>query len=64
MKMLIDWSISEALQSSKDSNNLRAMLPINSTGDVYFYSPNLEANFYNEGRNNTRLSKHKPVKEV
>lgn len=60
MKMLIDWSISEALHSSKDSNNLRAMLPINSTGDVYFYSPNLDA-FYDEGRNNTRLGRGKTI---
>lgn len=60
MKMLIDWSISEALHSSKDTNNLRAMLPINSTGDVYFYSPNI-GGFYDEGRNNTRLGRNKTI---
>jgi len=65
MKLLIDWVISEAMHSSRDSNNLRSMLPINSAGDVYFYSPNLVENFYNEGRITTRLGKNRPpIKEV
>jgi|Laugresu1bdmlbsd_1035121.scaffolds.fasta_scaffold202476_1 hypothetical protein len=60
MKLLIDWQINDALTNSKNQKFLRGLLPIHSSGDVFFYSPNLQTLYYDEGRG-SKLSKGKYV---